>query len=365
MSGSLYPELEGSYTIPSTSGYTSTIDFSGKGLFSSSDKKHSFEARVYRDGEEESFLYTISGNWDGQFTIHDCARDAYVETFDVTAAPTTPLKTGPLEDQDPWESRRAWKDVREALQTGNMQAAADAKAAVENGQRRMRKTDDDGKRWNRLFYRAEAQTDEVTLSLSRKIGVHFKPEDTVGAWKFRRREWDEGVFQKPYHGDSTPENTRGGSVDMGVQGEGKEERGSINGVSPIAAAVAADAGAHNSSSSQKQGAERQALHTPSSQPEIRNETAHSNTNGIPLSSRPPPSQTPHPTQTDPRKESLRETPLELSEPSRFPMSERPEDALNEADLSRTQTGVEGMSVQEKTAVEEMLRDRYGSQGGGG
>ncbi|KIX95576.1 uncharacterized protein Z520_08696 [Fonsecaea multimorphosa CBS 102226] len=221
LTGTPYPELQGTHHIPSTSGYTSTIDFSGKGLFSGSDRKHSFEARVYRDddGHDAPPLYTVSGHWDAQFVIHDARRNLEIETFDVAAATTTPLVTEPLAEQDPWESRRAWRGVREALQRGDMQAAADAKAKVENGQREMRKTDNNGKHWQRLFFEPAGQTDEIAASLARKVGLTLRPEDTVAAWRFRRREWEEGLFRKPYHGDLMPDNSRARPT-QGGRGDG-------------------------------------------------------------------------------------------------------------------------------------------------
>ncbi|KAJ9606776.1 hypothetical protein H2200_008785 [Cladophialophora chaetospira] len=210
LTGNPYPELEGTYYIPSTSGYTSCIDFSAKGLFSSSDKKHSFEATVYRHGEEANPLYAISGHWDGQFTSHDYKREIDIETFDVTTARTTPIATESLSEQDPWESRRAWSGVREALERGNMQGAADAKAKIENGQREMHKNDPDGKNWKRLFYEADSRPDEVAEALGKQIGLTFDAADTVGAWRFNRREWENGNFKKPFYEGLLPDNTHGG-----------------------------------------------------------------------------------------------------------------------------------------------------------
>merc|ERR1712093_255870 len=191
-------------------GYMSTIEFGSKGLFSSSDKKHSFEAKVYREGEADRPLYTVSGNWDGVFVTHDVRKDLQIEKYDVQTAKTTPLTTDPIDDQDPWESRLAWRGVREALERGDMQGAADAKSKLENGQRELHGADEDGKQWNRWFYTA-GQRDEIAEVLARKIGQTFDPADTVAAWTFRLREGQDGKFRKPYHGGLRPDNTKGGS----------------------------------------------------------------------------------------------------------------------------------------------------------
>lgn len=184
---------------------------------------------MYRDGAEETPLYTISGNWDGQFVIHDARKAVDVETFDVKRAKTTPLTTDPLTGQDPWESRLAWHDVREALESGNMQGAADAKSRIENGQRAMRQGDGDGKNWDRLFYRA-GENDKVAEKLAATIGLTLDPAETVGAWKFRRGEWEEGQFKKPYRGNLRPDNTR---VARGGHRHAEESR-TLDGIGPIA-----------------------------------------------------------------------------------------------------------------------------------
>lgn len=257
--GGPYPELQGTYHIPCTSGYTSRIEFGGKGFFSSADKKHSFEATLYRDdgdnglGEgEPQTLYRVSGNWDGAFTIHDTRLDSDIETFDVRAAKTTPLTVAALEDQDPWESQRAWHDVHTALDAGDMQGAADAKAKIETGQRQMRRSgvngrsdgggggdggDNDGANWHRLFFEAREQTDEVATTLGAKVGLQFDPKETVAAWRFRRREWDAGaLLRRPFRGRLAPDNTL-------VEGLGEEEkdteRGGVENVVSIPAGPAA------------------------------------------------------------------------------------------------------------------------------
>ncbi|OQV08234.1 hypothetical protein CLAIMM_12540, partial [Cladophialophora immunda] len=248
LTGSPYPELQGTHHIPSTSGYTSIIEFSGKGLFSGSDRKHGFEASVYRNAGEgegggtaaDDPIYTVSGHWDGQFVIRDARRQENVvelETFDVTTATTTPLVTDPVAEQDPWESRRAWRGVREALQRADMQAAADAKARVENGQREMRKADGEGRDWERLFFEPVARLDEVAASLAQKVGLALSPNpgDKAAAWRFRRRDWEGGRFRKPYHGDLMPDNSHAGS-DKGGRGGGTVVNGA-NGV-PVPPPVA-------------------------------------------------------------------------------------------------------------------------------
>lgn len=290
------------------------MEFGSKGLFSSSDKKHSFEAKVYREGDgEEKSLYGVMGHWDRVFVIHDVRKDVEIEKFDVPSARTTPLTTDPLEDQDPWESRLAWRGVREALLKGDMQGAADAKSRLENGQREIHKTDEDGKHWKRLFYEAGEQ-DEVAQTLGKKIGQKIDPVETVAAWKFRLEEWRDGRFKKPYHEGLMPDNTRSGKP-----AEGVTDQGVVNGI-----------GAASASAPQPSADDRQ--------PKVPQQAAMSHNRGID-------------SHADERQQVSSIGPSATTEPSN-PNSEQ----------TKLETGVAGMSVQEKKAVEDYLRKKYSTSG---
>ncbi|KIW10603.1 hypothetical protein PV08_11567 [Exophiala spinifera] len=315
LTGNPYPELQGTYHIPSTSGYMSTIEFGSRGIFSSSDKKHSFEAKVYREGDkEEKPLYRVTGHWDGVFVIHDVGRDVEVERFDVRTAHTTPLMTDPLEDQDPWESRVAWRGVRDALLKGDMQGAADAKSKLENGQREMHRTDEDGRHWTRLFY-AAGKRDEVAEELGKKIGLAFDPAETVAAWKFRLEEWCEGRFKKPYHGGLRPDNTRSGESCE----EAVTDRGVANGI------VAGDAGEKTAHPIVEEQQSADPLSTVNQDGDVK-----SNSRG----DRP-------------------------QESSVVPSATLGQPGMRTGEI---ESGVAGMSVQEKNAVEDFLRKKYSASG---
>lgn len=294
LSGSPYPELDGSYEIPSTSGYASRIEFGGKGLFSGSSHKHSFDAKVYRESDSGNPLYTLSGNWDGVFRIHDVGKDQDIETVNIAAMPTTSIITDSIAEQDPWESRLAWRDVREALRSGNMQGAANAKSKLENGQRQMRKLDRDGKDWTRLFYEP-GQEDKVAKSLGRQIGLTIDAKDTVAAWKFRRRDWEEGTFQKPFHGNLLPDNSH-----LGEKTHVSRLTGDKNNSNFVARSVSPDG----------------------SLPDGSGPRSDSGNHG---------------------------------NPGEGSSSERVTPATNEAE-----TGIAGMSTQERSQVEDFLRDKHSS-----
>jgi hypothetical protein len=66
--GSPYVELNKSTIITSSSGYTATIDYSGKGWISG--KKNSFTATLTKTGSKD-VLYNISGQWTDKFSINE------------------------------------------------------------------------------------------------------------------------------------------------------------------------------------------------------------------------------------------------------------------------------------------------------
>lgn len=229
-----YPELEGTYTIPSTSGYYSTIQFSGKSLLSGG-QKNEVVAKIYADVNgneaEKDPLYSIVGQWTDSFTIYegaDTSKDKIVEELkleDLPTAPWIPLEQN-LEAQDPWETRRAWRGVREALQHSDMTGAAKAKSVIEQGQRDMRGDEQRaGSTWEPLFFTAET-TDEVAARLYRSISKDLVPEKTVAIWKFNHELWSKSV-ERPFHGTLTPDNQNNGNERLSNTGpvvfKGEEE----------------------------------------------------------------------------------------------------------------------------------------------
>ena len=67
MSGAPYVELEKSSYIVSTSGYTSRIDYSGRGWLSG--KKNTFSATLAKSDSPKDVLYTADGQWTEAFCI--------------------------------------------------------------------------------------------------------------------------------------------------------------------------------------------------------------------------------------------------------------------------------------------------------
>jgi oxysterol-binding protein-related protein 9/10/11 len=180
-------ELNDKTYITSSSGYTSKIDYSGKGWLSG--KKNSFTATLYPTGKEKEVLYTVSGQWTKTFDITEGShkKSGLIDTYDAEATPTTPLSVAPVEEQDELESRRAWAKVARGIQEGDMDVVGNEKGKIEVQQRELRqKEKEEGRGWERRFFRC-VEGDEVLEKLGPVVGCAAEAEKTGGVWRF-----DEG-----------------------------------------------------------------------------------------------------------------------------------------------------------------------------
>jgi hypothetical protein len=118
LTGVAYPELAGTYEIVSSNGFISEIDFSGKKMLGLSESKNHVSAAVYDMKDHKKALYTVEESWSDNFIIRDEIAGKDIETFDCTAVQPYLMKAAPIEQQDFWESGRAWKGTIDALNTG-------------------------------------------------------------------------------------------------------------------------------------------------------------------------------------------------------------------------------------------------------
>lgn len=87
-------------------------------------------------------------------TVANLSSAQIIETVDPEAIKTTPLQIAPIEQQDDFESRKAWKKVADAIIKGDMDTTSAEKSIIENRQRAMRKTEkEQGKEWERTFFK--------------------------------------------------------------------------------------------------------------------------------------------------------------------------------------------------------------------
>jgi len=150
--GAPYIELGEHTYIHSSSGYTSKIDYSGKGYLSG--KKNSFKATVSKNG---TVLHTVSGVWTDKSVIGDGEKPKQTRPFlDAKHIPFANINVAPINKQGEWESRKIWEKVAAAIRAGDMDAASHEKSKIENWQRDMRKKEQaETKSWQRKFFRLE------------------------------------------------------------------------------------------------------------------------------------------------------------------------------------------------------------------
>ena len=205
LTGTLYPELDGTYRLVSSSGYTSEVTFSGKGVIYGG-AKNAFSASIYRTSDaSKTPRYTASGCWSEVFRFAT-ASGKIIETFDSATASRVALRIPDLPQQGPWESRRAWRGVIDALRRGDYRGVVEEKSRVENAQRALRREERvKGDRWRPEYFRrmaVEGRVDEaigmggdekneegqVFRELAGRAGVDGKRlVGSTGVWRF-----DEG-----------------------------------------------------------------------------------------------------------------------------------------------------------------------------
>lgn len=182
--GNPFVELNKSSYIISSSGYVSKIDYSGKGWLSG--KKNSFTASLYPAGKEKEPLYVIDGQWTDTFTIHNGTKKVggELETYNAKTSKTTQLIVAPLDQQETYESNRAWQRVAAAISKGDMDTVGIEKGKIENAQRELRrKEQSEGREWERRFFkRMPGCTTFETLA--KPVGERIEIEKTGGVWRF-------------------------------------------------------------------------------------------------------------------------------------------------------------------------------------
>lgn len=181
--GSPFVELNDKTYITSSSGYTAKIDYSGKGWLSG--KKNSFTATMYPTGKEKEVLYIITGQWTKTFEITEGAKKGnVVDSYDAEASNTTPLTIAPIEEQDPYESRRAWQKVAAGIAIGDMDITGEEKTKIEEEQRELRRQEKaEGRIWERRYF-SLVEDDPVLETLGPVIGLLPEADKTGGIWRF-------------------------------------------------------------------------------------------------------------------------------------------------------------------------------------
>ncbi|GMM29712.1 oxysterol-binding protein [Martiniozyma asiatica (nom. inval.)] len=208
-----FVELEQKSFIQSSNGYITIIEYSGKGYFSG--KSNTFKARIFKSFEDslkkDKALYTISGQWSGKSTITKGANSSSKGDlfFDAESMATQPLSVKPIDKQHGLESRKAWKDVAEAITKGDYNMIHETKSKLENDQRELRKKEEESNdRWCRRWfdevdYSSQDSDDEfVKLAKLAHLSIKNLPSGTSETsskndsetgmlhWRFVPENWD-------------------------------------------------------------------------------------------------------------------------------------------------------------------------------
>lgn len=195
--GSPFVELDGSSYITSSSGFTAKVDYSGKGWLSG--KKNTIVGTVTPTGKDKEVLYNVTGQWNKAFEIYSGpvktnSKSTLVTTYDAVNTAQTELEISPIEKQHPLESRRAWARVAEAIGKGDMDLTGVEKGKIEQAQRNMRiKERGEGRTWERQFFTAVQDKDEVLEKLGKVVGVPLNgdADKTGGLWRFDKEKADK------------------------------------------------------------------------------------------------------------------------------------------------------------------------------
>ncbi|ODQ77609.1 hypothetical protein BABINDRAFT_172693 [Babjeviella inositovora NRRL Y-12698] len=164
-----FVELQDKSYIQASSGYLTVVEFSGRGYLTG--KKNSFKARIYKDkaasANKKNALFTIDGQWSGVSTISEGseAKKSGALFYNATKAARNQLVVKPIEQQHDLESRKAWKDVAEAIRAGDFQTISATKSKLENAQRELRLEEKaNGTVWARRWF-AEVDLNDPAVRL--------------------------------------------------------------------------------------------------------------------------------------------------------------------------------------------------------
>lgn len=205
LSGRLYPEVLGTYTMVSSSGYVSEMSFSGAGVLRG--KRNSFRAKMYRkDDPKKTPIYEVDGVWSGSWTVKDSRTGEILERYNVDAVENrpAPINIDPIDKQDPWESRRAWAGVIAAIKRGDLHDTIAEKSKLERAQRQMRAMEKkNGQTWEPLLFTSKGgDRHAIFHKLVEGTNWRLNEEKTGGVW--RVRDVVAAKIPRPFRGERTP-----------------------------------------------------------------------------------------------------------------------------------------------------------------
>ena len=208
------------------------IDFSGRGWLSG--KKNTFSASLWKDGEgsESNCIYSAEGQWSETFTLKEGhgKRAKSLETFKPADIKLSRLVVKPLEEQDIFESRKAWNSVSKMIVKGDMDQTSHYKSRIENAQRALRRKEQEDKReWKRVFFSTVSSSEPgedvfqklVKMITASSVGSTawegVGADKTAGVWRYDATKAQQA--KAPYHDEGAlalgeKDDGSGGSADL-------------------------------------------------------------------------------------------------------------------------------------------------------
>ncbi|KAL2081563.1 hypothetical protein ACEWY4_023416 [Coilia grayii] len=141
-------------------GYSAAITFQTKPFYGG--KLHRVNAEV-KHNPTNAVVCRVQGEWNGTMELSYSSGETRL--IDVTKLPVTRKRVRPLDKQGPYESRRLWQHVTEALRHRDMEKATEHKRFLEERQRSEER------------HRVETHTPWTTKCFERKgdAWVYFQP----------------------------------------------------------------------------------------------------------------------------------------------------------------------------------------------
>jgi hypothetical protein len=126
-----------------------------------------------------------------------------IETVDLSAGtPAVPAEILPVEEMDPFETRRAWRPVIEAIRKGDMADTSRHKARLEDAQREKRTVEErNGAKWEPVFFQKLEGKYELFEKLGSATSWPLEQERTDGVWVVNEQKVQK--MKRPFRPDST------------------------------------------------------------------------------------------------------------------------------------------------------------------
>jgi len=131
-----------------TTGISCDVEFRVKGYFTGT--YNAIAAKVMQGSRA---IGELSGKWSDKMEFKNFVNGCSVVLFDAKTAEAVKKEVPPLEQQEPNESQRLWHKVTLGIKARDMNAATEAKSAIEEAQREdTRRREANGLSWEPRFF---------------------------------------------------------------------------------------------------------------------------------------------------------------------------------------------------------------------